>query len=86
MGWIDNRDMRDKGYEGPLAIEVVDSFRPSIKSKEEAEQSMIEIMNDDVAQFEKRIHFANKQIEHFEDVIVKSEDSIEQIKKRLKQK
>lgn len=85
MGWIDNRDMRDNGYEGPLAKEVVDGLRPSVKTKREAEESMLRIMNDDLSEYERRVKSWKSEIDGLEKKILIHEDKIEQIEKRLKE-
>ena len=54
MGWIDNRDIRDKGYEGELVKESLNK-NIGVDSKEKAMKIMKKILEVDLAEFETRI-------------------------------
>ncbi len=58
----DNRDIRNKMYQGDLIIEV-DSRDPRGVSKEEAEKNMRNILKRDIQEHEMRIKAAKKTIE-----------------------
>lgn len=71
--WIDNRNMRDRGYEGPLAIE--DKTGHGV-TKEQAEEKMIHIIRSDYHEAERRISNLKSQIEKCENVMAQCIDAL----------